>query len=78
MYLKISFMAGCILACPFVLYQVWLFISPGLYQNERRYIVPFMSATVGLFLAGALLSDTAGSIPGRSISCSTSTTIFGR
>jgi sec-independent protein translocase protein TatC len=53
MYLKISFMAGCILACPFVLYEVWLFISPGLYQNEKRYIVPFMSATIGLFLAGA-------------------------
>jgi sec-independent protein translocase protein TatC len=53
MYLKISFMAGCIVACPFVLYEVWLFISPGLYQNEKRYIVPFMTATVGLFLAGA-------------------------
>jgi len=53
MYLKISFMAGCILACPFVLYEVWLFISPGLYKNERRYVVPFMSATIGLFLAGA-------------------------
>src|SRR5215475_255732 len=53
MYLKISFMGGCIIAAPFVLYQVWLFISPGLYQNERRYVVPFMSATVGLFLAGA-------------------------
>jgi sec-independent protein translocase protein TatC len=50
MYLKISFMAGCILACPFVLYEVWLFISPGLYQNEKRYVVPFMSATIGLFL----------------------------
>jgi sec-independent protein translocase protein TatC len=46
-------MAGCIVACPFVLYEVWLFISPGLYQNEKRYIVPFMTATVGLFLAGA-------------------------
>ncbi|HET8637240.1 MAG TPA: twin-arginine translocase subunit TatC, partial [Acidobacteriaceae bacterium] len=34
MYLKISFMAGCIIASPFILYQVWLFISPGLYQNE--------------------------------------------
>jgi len=53
MYLEISFMAGCILACPFVLYEVWLFISPGLYQNEKRYLVPFMLATVGLFLAGA-------------------------
>ncbi len=53
MYLKISFMAGCILACPFVLWELWLFISPGLYKNEKRYVVPFMSATIGLFLAGA-------------------------
>jgi sec-independent protein translocase protein TatC len=53
MYLKISFMGGCIFAAPFVLYQVWLFISPGLYKSEKRYILPFMTATVGLFLAGA-------------------------
>jgi len=53
MYLKISFMAGCIIASPFVLYQVWLFISPGLYRNEKRYVMPFMAATVSLFLAGA-------------------------
>ena len=53
LFLKISFMAGAIIASPFVLYQVWLFISPGLYRQEKRYILPFMSATVGLFLAGA-------------------------
>jgi sec-independent protein translocase protein TatC len=53
MYLKISFMMGIIIAAPYVLYQVWLFISPGLYQNEKRYVTPFMFATVGLFLAGA-------------------------
>ncbi len=53
MFLKISFMGGAILASPYILYQVWLFISPGLYQNEKRYIVPFMVATVSLFLAGA-------------------------
>src|SRR5579883_1551805 len=53
MYLKISFMGGCIIAAPFVLYQVWLFISPGLYQNEKRFVTPFMIATVSLFLAGA-------------------------
>ncbi len=53
LYLKISFVGGVILASPFVLYQVWLFISPGLYQHEKRYVVPFMTATVGLFLAGA-------------------------
>src|SRR5271163_170627 len=53
LYLKISFMAGCIIAAPFVLYQVWLFISPGLYKTEKRFVTPFMIATVSLFLAGA-------------------------
>ena len=53
LYLKMSFVGGAILASPFVLYQVWLFISPGLYQQRKAYRVPFMSATVGLFLAGA-------------------------
>src|ERR1039457_7069592 len=52
MYLKIAFLAGIFVASPFVLYQVWAFISPGLYRNERRYVFPFMFSTVGLFLAG--------------------------
>jgi sec-independent protein translocase protein TatC len=52
-YVKIAFFGGCILASPFVLYQVWLFISPGLYKHERRYVFPFMAATVSLFFAGA-------------------------
>lgn len=52
LYLKIGFMAGLFVASPFVLYQLWLFISPGLYRNEKRYVLPFMASTVGLFLAG--------------------------
>jgi sec-independent protein translocase protein TatC len=52
MYMKIGLMAGVFLASPFILYQVWAFISPGLYRNERRYVLPFMFSTVGLFLAG--------------------------
>jgi sec-independent protein translocase protein TatC len=51
--LQVSLLAGAIAASPFILYQVWLFIAPGLYQKERRFVVPFMAATVGLFLAGA-------------------------
>ncbi|MGD0939130.1 MAG: twin-arginine translocase subunit TatC [Terracidiphilus sp.] len=51
--LKVSLVGGAILASPFVLFQVWLFIAPGLYQKERRFVVPFMAATVGLFLTGA-------------------------
>ena len=53
LFIKTALVAGAILASPFILYQVWLFISPGLYQNEKRYVMPFMTATVGLFLAGA-------------------------
>jgi sec-independent protein translocase protein TatC len=53
LYLKTAFVGGAILASPFVLFQIWLFISPGLYAHEKRYVWPFMTATVGLFLAGA-------------------------
>jgi sec-independent protein translocase protein TatC len=52
LYLKVGFLAGLFVASPVVLYQVWLFISPGLYRHERRYVTPFMFFTVGLFLAG--------------------------
>jgi sec-independent protein translocase protein TatC len=51
--LQVALLGGAILASPFILYQVWLFIAPGLYQNERRFVIPFMGATVGLFLIGA-------------------------
>src|SRR5580698_5293112 len=46
--LQASLLAGAILASPFILYQVWLFIAPGLYQKEKRFVIPFMAATVGL------------------------------
>ena len=51
--LEVSLIGGAILASPFILYQVWLFIAPGLYQKEKRFVIPFMAATVGLFLTGA-------------------------
>ena len=56
LYLKISAMAGLFLASPYVLYQLWLFISPGLYRNEKRYIWPFVLMTSGLFIAGGLFA----------------------
>jgi len=54
LYLKIGFMAGIFVAAPFVLYQLWMFISPGLYRNEKRYVIPFMVSTILLFAAGAI------------------------
>lgn len=53
LYLYVALLAGAIIASPFILYQVWLFIAPGLYQKEKRFVIPFMAATVGLFLTGA-------------------------
>jgi sec-independent protein translocase protein TatC len=53
LYLQVSLIGGAILASPFILYQVWLFIAPGLYQKEKRFVIPFMAATVALFLTGA-------------------------
>src|ERR1700687_444018 len=52
LYLKVGAMAGLFVASAFVLYQLWCFISPGLYRNEKRYVMPFMVSTVALFLAG--------------------------
>jgi sec-independent protein translocase protein TatC len=51
--LQVALLGGAILTSPLILYQVWLFIAPGLYQKEQRFVIPFMLATVGLFLTGA-------------------------
>ena len=55
LYIKTALVGGAILASPFILYQVWLFISPGMYSHEKKYVWPFMSATVSLFLIGAFI-----------------------
>src|SRR5215510_2790480 len=52
LYLKIGLIVGIFIASPIILYQVWMFISPGLYRREKRYVLPFMSSTILLFLAG--------------------------
>lgn len=52
--LKIALIGGIFLACPFLLYQVWMFISPGLYRNEKKFILPFLFMSVGLFVSGGL------------------------
>jgi sec-independent protein translocase protein TatC len=53
MSLEVSLIGGAILASPFILFEVWLFIAPGLYSREKRFVIPFMAATISLFLAGA-------------------------
>jgi sec-independent protein translocase protein TatC len=52
LYMKIAAMSGLFLTSPYVLYQVWLFIAPGLYRREKRYVFPFMFSTITLFTLG--------------------------
>jgi sec-independent protein translocase protein TatC len=52
LYVKVAGVAGLFVVSPFVLYQIWLFIAPGLYRNEKRYVMPFMLSSVSLFLSG--------------------------
>jgi sec-independent protein translocase protein TatC len=53
-YLKVSFLAGIILASPVLLYQFWLFVAPGLYYKERRVLGPIIAVTSFFFIGGAL------------------------
>jgi len=54
LYLEVGIVAGLFTASPFVFYQLWLFIAPALYRHEKRYVLPFIIGTVGLFSAGGL------------------------
>jgi sec-independent protein translocase protein TatC len=54
-YLKVSFLCGLFLALPVVLYQLWLFVAPGLLAHERKYTMPFIIGSTALFYAGGVL-----------------------
>ncbi|MES1196469.1 MAG: twin-arginine translocase subunit TatC, partial [Steroidobacter sp.] len=52
-YLKLAVLAAIFAAAPFVLYQLWAFIAPGLYKHEKRFAVPLLFSSVILFYCGA-------------------------
>ena len=54
-YLKVAFFAALFLGSPIVLTQIWKFIAPGLYQNEKKTLLPYLIATPILFLLGGML-----------------------
>jgi len=55
-YLKVSFFSGIVIASPYILYQIWKFISPGLYPHEKRYVIPFVIVATFFFTAGILFA----------------------
>lgn len=53
-YMKVSFIAGTILAAPVILWQIWKFVAPGLYENEKRYMLPVIFFSSSCFISGVL------------------------
>lgn len=79
-YMRISVVAGIIVACPWIAYQAWSFIAPGLYSREKAYAIPFAFASAVFFIGGAwfgwafvfpvgfeALLDMGGPLPGSTV-----------
>jgi sec-independent protein translocase protein TatC len=54
-YLKVAFFAAIFLGSPIILTQIWKFVAPGLYKNEKKALLPYLIATPILFLLGGIL-----------------------
>tara|TARA_B100000941_G_scaffold103281_1_gene72291 strand:- start:176 stop:952 length:777 start_codon:yes stop_codon:yes gene_type:complete len=54
-YLKVALFASTFISLPFILMQIWIFVAPGLYKNEKSVVIPYLIATPVLFLLGAAL-----------------------
>jgi sec-independent protein translocase protein TatC len=54
--LKVSFFAGLLGALPFILYQLWAFVAPGLYDNEKKMVLPFVAGGSIMFFTGVLFA----------------------
>lgn len=55
-YMQLALVGGVIIAAPVVFYQLWAFVSPGLYAKEKRYIFPFVIFSTTLFLSGVMFA----------------------
>jgi sec-independent protein translocase protein TatC len=55
-WVKLPILCSVFLASPWILYQVWAFIAPGLYRRERKWAAPFVMGTAGLFITGGLFA----------------------
>ncbi|MGB8957773.1 MAG: twin-arginine translocase subunit TatC [Candidatus Aminicenantales bacterium] len=53
LYMKVAFLASLFVMSPFVFLQIWYFVAPGLYQKEKKYVIPFVLMTTFFFALGA-------------------------
>lgn len=56
LYFKLIFIAGLILGIPWILYQLWKFIAPGLYQNERKWLIAIITSSTFAFICGVMFA----------------------
>jgi sec-independent protein translocase protein TatC len=54
-YIKVGLIAGLFLSLPFILYQIWKFVAPGLLEHEKKYTVPFLIGAAVLFYGGGVI-----------------------
>lgn len=57
-YVKCALLAGFVFALPVIFWQVWAFVAPGLYENEKRAVIPFVFFSTLLFVCGAVFGYT--------------------
>ncbi len=53
-HLKVAFVAGALAASPIIFYELWMFVTPGLYKKEKKHVIPFVVVSTILFVGGAL------------------------
>lgn len=53
-FLKVAILTGVFISSPLILYEIWAFVSPGLYTHEKRYVIPFVIFSTIFFMGGAL------------------------
>jgi sec-independent protein translocase protein TatC len=59
-YINVALIAGVFLASPVILYQVWLFVAPGLYRHEKKWVAPFVVGSVLFFVGGGYFGYAVG------------------
>ncbi len=60
LYINVALIAGIFVASPVILWQLWLFVAPGLYRHEKKWVLPFVIISVGFFVGGGYFGYAVG------------------